>query len=547
VANKIIISIIILTIVPLIYADEIDEYVKLAWLPLNELLKVKGDELIKVAPDVKDMAKVIKKAKSGQPLSDEDYRIMITVSDVIGYWYPGYKRRGQVVYSNPLTYAIRISAMQNRFVYSISYIPEELINRDIMLRFCQPLTARVKLEPRYLEYVLHCGTFNREDSTVAKIVEKSLYKRAILGDEQAERELIEAAQKNGSFKAKIELMDDLRRVGSYKTLRQLIMMLDDTSEFESEYGSIMSVRHHVLRNLQMSFYSEKLFTEEYLEAVMWDSRRVNWPADKQGEARDKIKEYFQKVADWCKANYDYYPKLLIKYNYINQDPTGRVIFNSSMEDMPEKTRMAHAKAEEGRRVAYAKAEEERIKVYENVKTEQSVFTDTRDNKKYKAVKIGNKTWMAENLNYKTGDSRCYDNDESKCREFGRFYDWNTAINACPSGWRLPTSQDWKDLVNVAGGNNVAGKRLKSNTPGWNGTDDFKFSASLGGLRQTDGFFSNIDMDGYWWTATESGDNIRCRGISINSGLERMHEFWSTKNHGFSVRCVKDAPSKAIDK
>jgi len=133
------------------------------------------------------------------------------------------------------------------------------------------------------------------------------------------------------------------------------------------------------------------------------------------------------------------------------------------------------------------------------------FTDKRDGTKYKTVAIGNQTWMAENLRFILGDSWCYENDESKCQQYGRLYDWNMARIACPKGWHLPTKDEWTELVAVVG-SVTGGKKLKS-TSGWNGdgngTDDFGFSALPGGLRVA-GSFGYAGSRGYWWSATESG-------------------------------------------
>jgi uncharacterized protein (TIGR02145 family) len=170
----------------------------------------------------------------------------------------------------------------------------------------------------------------------------------------------------------------------------------------------------------------------------------------------------------------------------------------------------------------------------------SYFTDSRNGQKYRAVKIGGKTWMAQNMNYQTGISWCYGDDNSNCEKYGRLYDWNTARTACPAGWRLPSREEWNELVAAAGGN-VAGKALKS-TYGWNengnGTDDYGFSALPGGNRFSDGYFGNAGNYGGWWTATESGSgSAYYRGMYYNS--DSVYEDYDGKSNGYSVRCVKD--------
>jgi len=88
----------------------------------------------------------------------------------------------------------------------------------------------------------------------------------------------------------------------------------------------------------------------------------------------------------------------------------------------------------------------------------STFTDSRDGKVYKTVKIGEQVWLAENLAFNAPSSKFYE-------KYGRLYDWKTALSVCPKGWHLPSDNEWQALVDFAGGGEVAGKKFKSRS-GW---------------------------------------------------------------------------------
>jgi len=168
------------------------------------------------------------------------------------------------------------------------------------------------------------------------------------------------------------------------------------------------------------------------------------------------------------------------------------------------------------------------------------LTDSRDGKKYKTVKIGEQTWMAENLNYDAKGSMCYDKKPANCEKYGRLYNWETAESVCPSGWHLPSDEEWMALINAVGGSEGAGKKLKAKS-GWkdtkmgsgNGTDNYGFSALPGGHRSWG--YKDIDRSGYWWSASDS--SMVCTPAACS--LWRKYDEESL----LSVRCLQQPLSE----
>jgi len=193
------------------------------------------------------------------------------------------------------------------------------------------------------------------------------------------------------------------------------------------------------------------------------------------------------------------------------------------------------------------------------------FVTDNDGKTYKTVEIGEQIWMAENLNYNANGSKCYLNEEANCDIYGRLYDWATAmalpsscndlsscsVNAkhqgiCPSGWHLPSLEEWKTLMIFVGTD-----RLKA-TSGWsyssgNGQDTYGFAALPGGdgtfRGSGDGKFRDIDDGGNWWSATEIANSANCMsiyyvGYYYNKNNSCWLKYWKSSDL-LSVRCVKD--------
>lgn len=148
----------------------------------------------------------------------------------------------------------------------------------------------------------------------------------------------------------------------------------------------------------------------------------------------------------------------------------------------------------------------------------------------KSIKIGKQIWMAENLNVEVNGSWCYNEDPLKGEIYGRLYNWEAAIKACPKGWHLPSDDEWTELSNTLGGEDVAAKYLKIG--GSSG-----FNAQLGGFRDV-GAFRFIDQYGGYWS-NSTFDNKHAWYRYFTNKENALTKTYFSKHYGFCVRCVKD--------
>lgn len=145
----------------------------------------------------------------------------------------------------------------------------------------------------------------------------------------------------------------------------------------------------------------------------------------------------------------------------------------------------------------------------------------------------------------------YNNDPLMGKEYGKLYN-KYAISElqqiAPQGWHIATINDWKYLIDFLGGRDIAGGKLKEKStahwlyPNTGATDNFGFAALPGGMRNSNGTFSDINNKGYWWNIEEVGYNneliIGAESASFDD-IKLTSNLITSKNYGFSVRCIKD--------
>ncbi|MFN6945980.1 MAG: FISUMP domain-containing protein [Cytophagaceae bacterium] len=164
----------------------------------------------------------------------------------------------------------------------------------------------------------------------------------------------------------------------------------------------------------------------------------------------------------------------------------------------------------------------------------SKLVDQRDGKEYTIVTIGDQVWMAENLNFEPEEegSTCFEDVESNCESLGRLYTYELATEACPTGWHLPSGQEWEVLTDYIGG--LAGHAAQLKEGGETG---FEVKLGSGGYNYyTEVFFGSNSA--YFWgsTLSEAGNSAVMQTISTSNDITVS---WNDLDNKISVRCIKD--------
>ncbi len=177
---------------------------------------------------------------------------------------------------------------------------------------------------------------------------------------------------------------------------------------------------------------------------------------------------------------------------------------------------------------------------------------------YKSVKIGNQTWMVENLNvahYRNGDSIpevkdkdvwknlktgawCYyDNDPENGKKYGKLYNWyavNDDRGLAPEGWHIPIKEELETLKAAVSNDSNAVKAVGQGA----GTNTDGFSALLAGVRYSGGGFYDLGYGTKFWSSTEYGaSSAYCLGLGY--GDSNVVVYGNGGEGGFSIRCLKD--------
>jgi uncharacterized protein (TIGR02145 family) len=189
---------------------------------------------------------------------------------------------------------------------------------------------------------------------------------------------------------------------------------------------------------------------------------------------------------------------------------------------------------------------------------------------YNTVTIGTQCWMVENLKttkyndgisipnvtsksawgaLNTGAWCYYDNDASNNPTYGKLYNWY-AVNTgklAPTGWHVPSDQEWLTLRDYLGGAQEAGGKIKSTVGLWNlpnigANNSSGFSAYPSGLRNSSmgSIYASLGDATNFWASNKVNNLAWFCSVQTNSSVFSVFSgSYNPEKSGFAIRCIKD--------
>ena len=195
-------------------------------------------------------------------------------------------------------------------------------------------------------------------------------------------------------------------------------------------------------------------------------------------------------------------------------------------------------------------------LYFNPDIEYGSFSDPRDGRSYRTIDYRGTIWMAENLKYQ-GTPETFEVDKKYCKSdncenSGYFYTIKAAEQACPEGWRLPTSNEVSLLDNPDGSEEVGEIEIYSSTQklynalftqmnsmglGYDGLDKYGLSFTKTGVFNRDAYV-NSDYQ-YFWIQDSVMNETSLAEITTYK-IDISNRFYGVREDiKAPVRCVKE--------
>ena len=131
-------------------------------------------------------------------------------------------------------------------------------------------------------------------------------------------------------------------------------------------------------------------------------------------------------------------------------------------------------------------------------------------------------WSTDNTN--SNLQYTFGGGSEMANDYHSYYSFAAAQIACPKGWRLPTKNEYNNIVIFMGDN---GSTNISNTP---------YSFVYGGNFYSDGW-SDVGKHGIYWSSTQNGGSMGYALLftSLSLGISNY-----ANNYGQSARCIRSA-------